>query len=119
VRYVLVGAFSAAGMLAAAWTLWFLALLAFGNEGALPPKWRIPDVPAGATVVEQSRTCGSGGCWWQLILRPPPGQTPQDLARDMGLSREQHEWPALLDPGFVAAGAEARDDELVVHVGYE
>ncbi|MEV4704480.1 hypothetical protein [Actinoplanes sp. NPDC049316] len=101
------------------WVLWFFALTAFGSEGALPPKSRIPDPPPGASVVEESEQCGSGGCWWQVTLAPAAGQSPAELARRMGLTEERSLPPRLLDPGYVYVGSEARGDHLVVHVGYQ
>ncbi|MFC7531664.1 hypothetical protein [Actinoplanes sp. GCM10030250] len=105
----------AAGLL---WCLWFAALWMFGDEGAMPPRWRIPAVPAGATVVEDTMMCASGGCWWSLTLTPSASQTPEDLAREMGLARERTLPPTLTDPGFVTVGADPRQDRLVVYVGY-
>ncbi|WP_097321667.1 hypothetical protein [Paractinoplanes atraurantiacus] len=105
-------------VLAMIWGLWFTALLLLGGEGSLPPKSRIPAVPAGAAVVDQSEACGSGGCWWRLTVTPPPGQSPEDLARTMGLESEKTLGPKLFDPGFVQVGAEPREDQLVIYVGY-
>ena len=100
------------------WIVWFLALRAFGDEGALPSEDRIPPVPDGARVVARSQECGSGGCWWVVTVQPPAGQSPADLARQMGLAGERTEGPTTFDPGTIAVGAEARQDELVIHVGY-
>ena len=88
-----------------------LALQVFGDEGALPPKDRIPPVPAGARILTQSEECGSGGCWWVVTVQPPAGQSPEDLVRQMGLAGERSD-------GSVAVGAEVRQDEVVIHVGY-
>ncbi|MFG3558276.1 hypothetical protein ACGGAQ_28245 [Micromonospora sp. NPDC047557] len=118
-RRLLVAGFGVVGLLACGWGLWFLSLWAFGDEGSLPPKWRIPEVPAGATVVDQSQTCASGGCSWQVTVAPPAGQSPAELAEQMGLSEEQDLPPRLLDPGSVYVVAEPRNDQLVIHVGYE
>ncbi|MGX6606508.1 hypothetical protein ACWKSP_30940 [Micromonosporaceae bacterium Da 78-11] len=108
------------GVLVGAWVLWFLTLLAFASEvGALPPKSRLPDVPAGATVVGQGEECGSGGCWLTVTLTPAAGQSPADLAREMGLTKELSRPPTLLDPAFVSVGAEPRGDRLVVHATYQ
>ncbi|MEV4351333.1 hypothetical protein AB0J83_43305 [Actinoplanes sp. NPDC049596] len=105
-------------LLAALWGLWFLALLVFGSEESLPPKSRIPDVPAGATVADQRQACGSGGCSWLLTVTPPPGQSPEDLAREMGVDHEQTLSPRPLDPAFVAVGSEVRDGRLAIYVNY-
>ncbi|MFY1616481.1 hypothetical protein [Micromonospora sp. WMMD736] len=118
-RRLLLAGLGVVGLLACGWGLWFLSLWAFGDEGSLPPKWRIPDVPAGATVVDESQTCGSGGCSWQVTVAPAAGQSPQQLAETMGLAEQQDLPPRLLDPGSVYVVAEPRDGQLVIHVGYE
>ena len=118
-RYLLVAMPALVGLLAFGWGLWFLAVLAVGDEGALPPKERIPQVPSGASVVEEGQQCGSGGCWWQVTVTPPAGQSPEDLARAMGLSEERRESPTLLDPGSVYVSTETRHDQLIIHVGYQ
>ncbi|WP_433534673.1 hypothetical protein ACQPZK_21160 [Micromonospora sp. CA-249363] len=118
-RRLLLAGLGVVGLLACGWGLWFAALWAFGDEGSLPPKWRIPDVPAGATVVDESETCASGGCSWQVTLAPPAGQSPQELADQMGLSKSLNLPPKLLDPGSVYVVAEPRNGQLVIHVGYE
>ena len=117
-KYTVVAVSAVLGLLAFFWALWFLALLAFGDEGALPPKDRIPPVPAGARIIGESEQCGSGGCWWQVTVTPAAGQSPEDLARVMGLAEARHEPPSLLDPGAVSVSAEAREDQLVIYVGY-
>ncbi len=101
------------------WGSWFAVLAIFAEEGLTPPRWRIPEVPPGATVIEETKECASGGCWWRLVLKPAAGQTPDELAATMGVSESRVESPALLDPAFVGVGAETRDSRLVVHVGYE
>lgn len=116
-KYALVAVSAVLGLLLAMWALRF-PLLAL-DEGALPPKSRIPHMPADATVLEETEACGSGGCWWLITVKPPAGQSPEELARDMGLSEKRREPATLLDPGAVYVGAEARGDELVIHVGYQ
>ncbi|MEU7841771.1 hypothetical protein AB0B39_12545 [Micromonospora sp. NPDC049114] len=118
-RPLLVAGFGVVGLLACLWGLWFASLRAFGNEGSLPPKWRIPDVPAGATVVDESEDCASGGCSWQVTVTPAAGQSPEDLAEQMGLSEDRTEPPKLFDPGSVYVVAQPRNGQLVIHVGYE
>lgn len=101
------------------WCLWFAALWLFSSEGAMPPRWRIPAVPAGATVVEDTTECGSGGCWWSITLMPPAGQSPEDLARQMDLARGRVLPPTLTDPAFVHLGANSRGGHLELYVGYQ
>lgn len=107
------------GLLSCLWGLWFLSLQVFGTEGALPPDSRMPQVPAGATVLDEGMECASGGCWRQLVIAPPAGQSPEDLAGEMGLSEEQSLPPTLFDPGSVYVGASPSDGNLVVRIGYQ
>jgi hypothetical protein len=100
------------------WGLWFAALWMFSDEGAMPPRWRIPVVPVSATIVEDTMMCASGGCWWSVTLTPPAGQSPEDLARQMDLAQERTLPPTLTDPGFVTVGANSRQGRLVVYVSY-
>ncbi|MGC4880564.1 hypothetical protein ACLQ26_30345 [Micromonospora sp. DT43] len=118
-KRVLVAVSVTVGLLSCLWVLWFLSLRVFGDEGALPPKSRLPEVPAGASVVDESTECASGGCWRQLTLAPAAGQTPEDLAREMGLTEEQSLPPTLFDPGSVYVGARVAEGRLIVHLGYE
>ncbi|MEU5784276.1 hypothetical protein [Micromonospora lupini] len=118
-KRVLVAVSVTVGLLSCLWVLWFLSLRAFGDEGALPPKSRLPEVPAGASVVDESTECASGGCWRQITVAPAAGQTPEDLAREMGLTEEQSLPPTLFDPGSVYVGARVAEGKLIVHVGYE
>jgi hypothetical protein len=121
-QFALVGVFTTLGtlsVLACLWVLWFLVLLLSSDEGALPPKWRIPDVPSGANIIEESKECGSGGCWRQITLTPAPGQSPEDLAEEMGLSEERNRRPTLFDPASVYVGAHPKGSQLIVYVGYQ
>jgi hypothetical protein len=100
------------------WSLCFAWIRLSSEEGAMPPRWRIPEVPAGATVLDDGMDCASGGCWWSLTLRPPPGRSPEELRRQMGLETEEEPAPTLTDPGFVVRGAHVRRGNVVVYVGY-
>ncbi|GLZ62266.1 hypothetical protein Misp05_58420 [Micromonospora sp. NBRC 107095] len=106
-------------LLSCLWVLWFLWLQVFSTEGALPPMSRMPEVPAGATVTEESMECASGGCWRTITVAPAAGQSPQDLARAMGLAEEQTLPPTLFDPMSVYLGAKPKDGELIVYLGYQ
>lgn len=100
------------------WGAGFLQLALSGDDGPLPPRWRVPVVPAGVTVVEDTKMCGSGGCWWSLTLQPVAGQTPEELAREMGVASERVEPMTLTDPGRVTVGSNIRAGRVVVYVGY-
>ncbi|GIF12800.1 hypothetical protein [Actinoplanes teichomyceticus] len=118
VKYALVAVSLALAVLVCLWVLRFLMLMSWFGEGELPPRSRIPDVPSGASVVEDGRKCGSGGCWWQLTIAPAAGQSPEDLARAMDLAETRRRPPTLLDPGFVYVWAHPRDGQLVIGVSY-
>lgn len=107
------------GLLSCLWVLSFLWLQVFKTEGSLPPTWRMPEVPPGATVADESMECASGGCWRTITVVPAAGQSPEDLAREMGLSEDLSLSPTLFDPASVYVGADPREGRLIIHVGYE
>ncbi|MEU8256487.1 hypothetical protein AB0C06_19740 [Micromonospora inaquosa] len=117
-KHVLVAVSVTLGLLSCLWVLSFLWLQVFGTEGALPPRSRMPGVPSGATVTDESTECASGGCWRTITVVPAPGQSPEDLAHEMGLSEELRLPPTLFDPASVYVGAHSREGKLVVHLGY-
>ncbi|WP_433262278.1 hypothetical protein ACQPWR_22430 [Micromonospora vinacea] len=118
-RRTLVAVSVTLGLLSCLWVLSFLWLQVFKTEGSLPPKWRMPEVPPGATVADESMECASGGCWRTITVVPAAGQSPEDLAREMGLSEELSLSPTLFDPASVYVGADPREGRLIVHVGYQ
>jgi hypothetical protein len=101
------------------WSLSFAWILLFKSEGLLPPRWRIPEVPHGVAVLEDDKNCASGGCWWSLTLRPPAGQSPEDLKRQLGLEAAEELLPTLTDPGYVTRSAEVSKGDVVVRVSYD
>ncbi|RAO04123.1 hypothetical protein ONO23_03204 [Micromonospora noduli] len=107
------------GLLSCLWVLSFLWLQVFKTEGSLPPKSRMPEVPSGATIADESVECASGGCWRTITLVPAAGQSPEDLAREMGLSEELSLPPTVFDPASVYVGANPREGRLTVHIGYQ
>lgn len=106
---------------------WATYLWLFSSEGMLPPRWRIPDIPAGATVVSDGKGCGSGGCWHEIVIDPASDDTPRALAVEMGLatwdSYEQYGnsvqqgWRPF-DPANVSISAHERHGQLVLAVQY-
>ncbi len=69
-------------------------LFVMADEGDTPALSSIP-IPAGAEVIGQDKGCGSGGCTMTFIVRPPAGQTPEELAAQIGAA------PYLAVPGNV------------------
>ncbi|MEU4158008.1 hypothetical protein [Actinoplanes sp. NPDC026670] len=100
------------------WSLSFVFILLFKEEGLLPPEWRVPETPPRVVVLDNTHNCGSGGCWREITLRPPAGTSPEDLKRQLGLERAEELPPTLTDPGFVSRGARIRDGDVIVIVRY-
>jgi hypothetical protein len=104
-----------AAVLYLAWAAW---IAFWAGEGAVPPASRDPDLPAGATVVEVTEPCGSGGCWREIVVAPPDGTTPEQLVEEMGVAERRRDGWRPLDPHSVEVGSRVVDDELVVTVRY-
>ena len=108
----------AVGLLVVAYGLWAAYLAVFDSEGELPPRSRIPEVPGDARVVSDTKECASGGCWWELVLRPAAGQSPEELAAHMGVTGDvRHPWH-VFDPHVVFVGSSAEDELLRIYVRY-
>ena len=117
-RVVVVVAGSVAVVLVLAYGIWAAYLAFTASEGALPPRFRLPDVPSGARVLQDTSQCASGGCWRQLVLQPAGDESPGDLADQMGLLREvRYSW-RLFDPHSVTIGSRAEGGQLSVYVQY-
>ncbi|VXC59612.1 hypothetical protein NOCARDAX2BIS_90146 [Nocardioides sp. AX2bis] len=113
--YALVGSLALLGLVYALWA-GYLALWA--DEGSVPPRSRLPDIPSGAHVVSETEPCASGGCWREVVVRPAPGQSPHELAAEMGVAdADRYPW-LLLDPHSVEVGSRVRGDELSIYVQY-
>jgi len=98
--------------------IWSAFIAFFGSEGLVPPDWRLPDVPDGAQVQSASKECASGGCWRVIELRPPAGQSPGELAVEMGMG-EPGEWGRhVFDPAPVWHDAVTHAEVLRVSFGY-
>lgn len=54
-----IGAIAAvAGVLAMAYAAWAAYLAVMAHEGVLPPRSRLPEVPAGVRVLSATKECG-------------------------------------------------------------
>ena len=117
VRWIVLGGgvVLALALLDLAWAAW---LAVTTDEGAVPPGWRDPEVPAGARVMSETEPCASGGCWREVLLEPAEGQTAEQLAAAMGLTDERYLGWHVLDPHDVVLGSEVVDDGLRVYVRY-
>lgn len=116
--YWIFGVVGSIALVVALYAVWAAYLAVMADEGALPPRSRMPDVPAEARVVSETKQCASGGCRRELLLRPAAGQSPAELAEEMGVAEEQRSSWHLLDPHSVVVGSSVAGDELRVHVRY-
>lgn len=89
-------------------------LFMMADEGGTPPLSALP-LPAGAQVLSQSESCGSGGCSMTFIVRPPEGMSPEELAAEMGATPQLSVPGNLWDPRtvWVSARPSAGDLKLV------
>lgn len=67
-------------------------LFVMEDEGDVPPVSVVP-LPAGAEVLGETVGCGSGGCTLNLTVRPPAGQSADELAAEIRAT------PQLMVPG--------------------
>lgn len=98
--------------------VWMGYLAIFASEGALPPRWRLPDTPSDAEIISDGTQCASGGCWREFRVQPAPGQSPSDLADEMGVSDPQHLSWHPLDPYPVTIESLPNKEALVVRISY-
>lgn len=94
-----------------------LWLFMVATEGDVPDASAIP-LPAGAQIVNEERDCASGGCWVSVDVRPPDGQSPKELAAEIGAT-PQLELPGnVLDPRSVWLSAQPGDGILTIRADY-
>jgi hypothetical protein len=85
------------------------------DDPAAPDRSTLPSAPEDATVVGTEEICASGGCWQELTLLPPAGETPEELAARMGLEDEICSAGNIVDPRPLCRGAEPRNGALLVY----
>lgn len=81
------------------------------TEGDVPSASSIP-LPAGAEILSEDKSCGSGGCTLVLVVAPPDGQSPADLAIELGVTPQLRLPGNLLDPRTVNVSGSAGDQTL-------
>lgn len=87
------------------------------TEGDIPAASALP-LPAGTEVLTETHDCGSGGCWAVYSIRPPAGQSPEELADAMGASPQMAIRGHIVDPRTIWVWAEPGDDELTLRADY-
>ncbi len=86
------------------------------DEMAVPPASELPD---GLAVESEELGCGSGGCWRDFRVRPPEGQSAEELAAELGLGRDSCAARSLLDRRRVCTGGNVLGDQVRVYLLYE
>ncbi|MGI6877454.1 hypothetical protein [Microbacterium sp. gxy059] len=105
------------GVLAMAYVVRLGWLTMMATEGDVPPSSAV-ELPAGATVPGESSDCASGGGWTTLTVDPPPGQTPEDLAEELGATPQLRIPGDFFDPRTVSVSANTSGVALVLTLDY-
>lgn len=105
-------------VLALVYALWVAYLFMGATEGDVPDASLVPVIPAGAQVLSERVECGSGGCWWEVRLRPADGRTASDLAEQMGVTEQVRIRGNLLDPRTVRVESSVAGNELRISLRY-
>ena len=87
------------------------------TEGDVPPASAVP-IPEGAEILGDSVGCASGGCSVTLTVRPAYGQSPEDLAEEMGATPQLSVPGTLWDPRTVRVSAWPAGSVLNLVVDY-
>jgi hypothetical protein len=73
---------------AAAFVLVFVLAVAVVAASMIGPQFPdredLPALPDGYEMGEPTEGCGSGGCYLEAVVEPPPGTDPADAARTLG-----------------------------------
>lgn len=92
-------------------------LFVMADEGDVPPASVIP-LPAGAEILGESEGCGSGGCTLTVTVRPPAGQSADDLAIEIGATPQLLVSGNLWDPRTVSVFARPAGGILNLNLDY-
>ncbi|WZH36308.1 MAG: hypothetical protein PIR02_16295 [Microbacterium enclense] len=92
-------------------------LFVMAEEGDHPSASRV-SLPAGARVLSEDVSCGSGGCATQLIVLPPAGMTPEELANAMGATPQLRVPGSFFDPRTVNVMAWPKQGTLGLTLDY-
>lgn len=92
-------------------------LFMMADEGDVPPSTVIP-LPAGAQILGESESCGSGGCTLNVTVRPPAGQSADDLAAEMGTTPQLLVSGNIWDPRTVSVFATTSGSTLNISLDF-
>jgi hypothetical protein len=104
-------------LLLAFYILRMMWLSAFATEGAVPNA-SVITLPPGSEIVRSEVECASGGCWNMLLVRPPQGQTPDGLAKQIGATPTLKIAPNLFDPRTTWVTSTSVDSLLELHLDF-
>ncbi|GAA4425652.1 hypothetical protein GCM10023169_23510 [Georgenia halophila] len=94
-------------------------LLLILDEGAVPPRSDVPDLPDDVRVTHEEVLCGSGGCYRDLTLEGPPDHTPAQTAASMGSPQQTCSARNLLDRRRVCTHVEIIQDAVHLYVQFQ
>ncbi len=114
---MMVATLIAAAVVAVVYGLYVGYLFMMADEGDRPPA-SIVTLPAGARVISEDVSCGSGGCATQLVVEPPAGVTPARLAELIGATPQLRISGNLLDPRTVSVMAWPKEATLGLSLDY-
>lgn len=92
-------------------------LTVMATEGDVPPASSVP-LPEGAEILHDDIGCASGGCWVTFTVRPPDGQSPEELAEEMGATPQMSVPGTFWDPRTVWVSARPAGSVLNLVVDY-
>lgn len=95
--------------------LGWLSMMA--TEGDVPSISSVP-LPEGTEVLGETKDCASGGCWANVTLRPPAGQSAVELAEQIGATSQLAIPGNLLDPRTVWVSAKPAGGMLLLTMDY-
>ncbi|MGW6005200.1 hypothetical protein ACWFNS_05220 [Oerskovia enterophila] len=94
-------------------------LLAESDEGGIPPASAVPALPQGVTITTDGMGCGSGGCWRELTLSGPPGQSPTDLAASVAPAGQACTGRSWITARRVCSDVTVTGDEVRLNLYYD
>lgn len=93
-------------------------VLFVGVSGGDVPSVSALDLPPGTEIVDEQKSCASGGCWVDLTVRPPEGTTAPQLAEQIGATPQAEIHGTLLDPRTIWMWGEPRAEVLELRVDF-
>lgn len=92
-------------------------LSVMAGEGDVPATSSVA-LPSGTTIVSEEKSCGSGGCWTELQVEPPDGQSADELAESLGATPQLQIAGNFFDPRTISVTAEPKGPMLLLRLDY-